>query len=270
MNSRLKTVARVGFVAKGIVYSITGVLVLLAAVNMGGSTPSKMEVLDFLKEQPFGQGILVVMGLGLLAYVTWRMLEVFKDPEDIGSDAKGIGKRAGLFLSGLLYLGLAAVALKEGFALSVFDDGNGGGNGGGTEAAKDAPFLATLTGRILLGVVGGIVAGVGGFRFVRAFKSSFTKKFNLHSMSDEKRRKSIKSTAKFGMSARGAIYVIMGFFAIKGAVTADPDEIKNSADVFSFVQESSYGAWLLGFIGAGLIAYAAYMFLTAKYRKFRD
>lgn len=270
MNNRLKKVARVGFVAKGIVYAITGILILLAAVNMGGETPSKMEVLDFLKKQPFGQGILVVMGLGLLAYVTWRMLETFKDPEGIGSDAKGIAKRAGLFLSGLVYLGLAGVALKEGFALTELGGANGGGNGGGTEAAKDAPFLATLTGRILLGVVGGIMAGVGGFRFVRAFKSSFTKKFDLHSMSEEKRRKSIKSMAKIGLSARGAIYIIMGFFAVKGAVTADPDEIKSSSEVFSFVHQSSYGAIMLGLIGLGLIAYAAYMFLMAKYRVFRD
>ncbi|NJW55592.1 DUF1206 domain-containing protein, partial [Salinimicrobium oceani] len=39
-------------------------------------------------------------------------------------------------------------------------------------------------------------------------------------------------------------------------------------EAFSFIQESAYGPWLMGLVAAGLIAYAVYMFLMARYRRF--
>lgn len=266
MDGRLKKMARAGFVAKGAVYGITGVLILLAVLNMGGDTPGKTEVLDFLEKQPFGNFLLIAMGAGLAFYAAWRFIQSFSDPEDIGTDAKAKLKRTGLFISGLLYLSLAGAAV-----LKVIDPGGSGSNGGGgSDAAKDVPFLASDVGLVLLGAAGFIVAAVGIFRFVRAFKGDFKNKFDVKSMSEEKRRKSIKTTAIFGMSARGAILLIVAFFLLKAAFTADRDEIKSSSEVFSFIQESPYGPWLLALVAIGLIAYAIHMFLLAKYRKFRD
>ncbi|WP_316928648.1 DUF1206 domain-containing protein [Gillisia sp. JM1] len=61
---------------------------------------------------------------------------------------------------------------------------------------------------------------------------------------------------------------MIGFFSVKAAVSSDPDKIKTTTDVFSFLEDSSYGSWLLGIVATGLIAYAIYTFMLAKYRRF--
>ncbi len=67
MDSKLKKIARTGYVAKGSVYAITGVLTFLAAFNMGGQKAGKFKALEFLEKQAYGNAILIVMAIGLYA-----------------------------------------------------------------------------------------------------------------------------------------------------------------------------------------------------------
>lgn len=263
MDSKYKNMARIGFVAKGTVYAITGVLTFMAAFNMGGQKAGNLQVIDFLEKQTFGNVLLVLMGLGLAFYAGWRFIQSLSDPEGIGSDKKAKAKRTGFFFSGLLYLGLGILAIYRAFS-------GGSGSNGGSGSAGGSSFLASETGLVLIGIAGAGIVIAGIFQFVKAYTNDYTKKFDLNSMKKEKRRKSIKNTAKFGLSARGVILLIIGYFALEAAFTSDPSEIKSTREAFSFIQDSSYGAWLLGIVAAGLIAYAVYMYLMAKYRKFRD
>ena len=265
MDNKIKKIARAGFVAKGTVYAITGILTFMAAFNMGGQKTGKLQVLEFLDKQTFGNILLILMGIGLACYATWRFIQSVSDPENIGTDIKGKAKRAAFFISGLIYLGLAVLAVMR-----VINSGGSSGTGGGSGSSQNSSFLASETGLILIGVVGGIIIIVGIFQFIKAYKNDYTKKFDLTSLSEEKRRKSIKNTAKFGLSSRGVMFLIIGYFALQAALSSDPSEIKSTTEAFSFIQESSYGAWLLGLVAAGLVAYAIYMFLMAKYRKFKS
>lgn len=260
MESKFKKMARVGYVAKGTVYAIVGVLTFKAAFNMGGQKAGKMQVLQFLDHQTFGNVLLVLMGLGLCCYAGWRFIQSLKNPEHLGSDSKGKGKRLAFFVSGVLYLGLAIMAF-----LRVF--GSSGGSGGTTSPQRSS-FLASETGLIFLGIAGALIICVGIYQFLKAYRSDYFKKFDLYSIQEEKRRKLIKNTAEFGLSARGVIFLIIGFFAIKAALNSNPSQIKTTVEAFSFIQQSSYGPWLMGLVAAGLVAYAIYMFLKAKYRRF--
>lgn len=85
-----------GFLAKGLVYSILSILTAMAAFNMGGNTSGKGEALGFLQEQPFGKVLLIVVALGLLGYVVLRLVEVFADPYNKGNDFKGPSKKGRL------------------------------------------------------------------------------------------------------------------------------------------------------------------------------
>ena len=95
------------------------------------------------------------------------------------------------------------------------------------------------------------------------------KKFDFRSMNEEKRRKTIKNSAYTGLASRGVLFLITGYFALHAAITSNPSEIKTTREAFSFLQDSSYGAWLLGLVAAGLVGYAVYMFMMAKYRRFQ-
>lgn len=261
MDSNIKKIARTGFVAKGVIYAIIGVLTFKAAFNMGGQKAGQMEVLEFLQKQTFGNILLILMALGLACYAVWRFLQAVKDPENIGSDTKGKAKRIAFFCSGLLYLGFGVLA-----ALKAF--GSGTGNSGSSGSAQKSSFLASETGLLIIGFVGIGILIAGIFQFIKAYKNDYQKKFDLSSLGEQKKRESIKKTAELGLSARGIILLIIGFFAVKAAISSDPSNIKTTQEAFSFIQESSYGAWLLGAVAAGLICYAVYMFLMAKYRRF--
>jgi uncharacterized membrane protein YidH (DUF202 family) len=258
MNNNIKKIARTGLVAKGIIYAIIGVLTFLAAIDMGGQKSGKLKVLDFLEKQTFGNILLIIIGLGLLCYAFWRLFQSIKDPENIGSQKKGKVKRAGFFISGLLYLGFGILALISGF-------GSSSGSGG---SGKKTSLLASDFGLIALGIVGVILIGIGIYQFTKVNKDKFEKYFSSKALSEEKRRKTIYNSAYLGLASRGVIFLIIGFFSVKAAISSDPDKIKTTTDVFSFLEDSSYGSWLLGIVAAGLIAYAIYTFMLAKYRRF--
>lgn len=259
MNEKLQKMARVGFIAKGLVYGITGILTFLAAFNLGGKKAGKMQVLEFLEKQTFGNILLVIMAVGLICYAAWRLTQAIKDPENIGTDKKGKVKRAAFFGSGLLYLGIAAMAV-----LKAVGSSKGNTSGGGQKTA----FLATEIGLWILALGGIGIIGAGIFQFVKAYKNDYFKKFDLSSLKDPKKRKTVAKTAEFGLIARGVIFTIIGIFAVIASVQANPDKIKTTQDVFSFLQDSSYGAYFMALVAAGLVAYAGYMFLMAKFRRF--
>ena len=266
MNSKIKTVARTGFIAKGTVYAITGVLTFMAAFNMGGQKTGRLQVLEFLDKQTFGNILLILMGIGLASYAAWRFIQSVSDPENIGTDTKGKAKRAAFFISGIIYLGLAVLAV-----LRVINSGGSGSSGGSSgSSAQNSSFLASETGLILIGAAGAALVIAGIFQFVKAYKNDYTKKFDLSSLHEKKKREGVEKTAKFGLSARGVIFLILGYFALKAAINSNPSQIKSTTEAFSFIQESGYGPWLLGLVAAGFIAYALYMYLMAKYRRFRD
>lgn len=263
MNSNIKMMAKTGYIAKGSVYGLIGILTFLAAFNLGGEKSDQLQILDFLRQQTFGNLILLVLGAGLLCYSAWRFIQSILDPERESTDKKGLVKRAAFFVSGCIYLGLAVLAFWKVIDWQTSPDA---GNSGGT--IQSAVFSNDL-GLIGLGAVGIIIICTGIYQFIRIYKQSFREKFDLEVMGD-KRKKTVVNTAYIGMTSRGVIFIIMGFFALTAAINADPSEIKTTRDAFSFLHDSSYGSWIMGFVAAGFAGYAIYMFMMAKYRFFRD
>lgn len=263
MDKRLIILARTGFAAKGAVFGIAGVLVLMAALNLGATTPSLFDLIEYFHKQPFGKGILVAMGTGFTAYAIWKMIEGVYDPEQNGTSLIAIIGRIGFFFTGLTYLGLAFLAMLQVIGASEVNDVTNE-----EQAAELVPYLVTYPGLILLGITGAVIVIIGIVQIVIAFQAKYINYFDLMSTSDPKRRRRIKIAAKIGMTARALIFLIIGYFAIRAALTANPDEIKTTSEAFSFVEESDFGAIMLGCLGLGFMAFAVYMFLLAKHRKF--
>ena len=88
----MEKLARVGFATKGLVYAIIGILAVQTAINAGGKTTDSQGALQTIATQPFGQFLLVLVTIGLVAYALWRLFEAIKDPE--GKYKREKGKRA--------------------------------------------------------------------------------------------------------------------------------------------------------------------------------
>ncbi len=262
MDNSLKTIARIGYIAKGVVYGLTGILTSLAAFDLGAEKTDRLRVLAFLEEQTFGNILLALLGAGLLCYSFWRYIQAISDPENIGDDKKAKIQRIAFFISGCIYFGLGLLAFYRIFTV-------GGPSSGSGNSVQQSPWISTDVGLIIVAFVGLCFISTGIYQFIRLYKLDFVKKFQLKSIHDEKRRKTILNSAYMGMSARGIIFLIIGYFALQASFTAHPSEIKTTMEAFSFLEDATYGAWVLGVVAAGLVAYAIYMFMMAKYRKFR-
>ena len=70
-----------------------------------------------------------------------------------------------------------------------------------------------------------------------------------------------------GLAARGIAFLVSGWFLIKSGLQYDPNEARGLGGALEALASQPYGPWLLGLVALGLIAYGAYSFLQARYRK---
>jgi hypothetical protein len=255
----VETCARFGYGTIGVIYLIVGVLATQAAIGAGGSTEGSKGAIETIAMQPFGRILLGVTALGLIGYVIWRFVQAMLDPENEGTDAKGIVTRIGYAVSGVAYAVLAFLAAR--IALGM------GGGGGGDRSKQEltAALLAQPFGQWLVGSIGVIVIGVGLAHFFMAYKATFMQRYSGE-MSPRQRRWA-KRIGRFGLSARGVTFAIIGGFLIQAALQADPSEAKGLGGALQTLAKQPYGPWLLGIVALGLAAYGVYCFSQARYRR---
>ncbi|MAQ16183.1 MAG: hypothetical protein CMN30_15505 [Sandaracinus sp.] len=255
----LEKLARVGFATKGTLYAIIGVLALMTAIGEGGQTGGSSDAIQKIAQQPFGKALLVLTAIGLFAYALWRFVQSAMDPENEGTDGKGVAKRIGYGVSGLMhaFLGVNVVQMLMG----------SGGSGGGSKQTYVAKIMAIDTvGPILIGLLGAIVVGVGIYQITKAWKVKFAEKLKTGEMSRKVQEVAIKA-GRAGLTARGIVFGIIGGFLVKAAITHNPGQTKGVGEALAEIGSQSYGAILLGLVAAGLVAYAVHQFVFARYRK---
>jgi hypothetical protein len=248
--------ARVGYVAKGIVYCLIGVLTAMYALGIGGEKASKSDAFMEVKELPGGSFLLGLIAAGLIGYSFWRFTQAVADTENKGTDFKGIGKRIAYFISGLIYASIAYVAFK--IALT---------NGGGSEEGESQKmFLAELLdkpyGKYLAIAVGLIVIGNGLVQLKRAITGSFMK--DVHGMPQDQFRV-LERAGKFGYAARGIVFGILGYLFVKAAWNRNPSQAESTEGAFDFLRDNPMGDVMLAAVAIGLLGYGIFMFVRARY-----
>jgi hypothetical protein len=257
-NPWVERLARLGFAAKGIVYITVGVLATQAALGSGGATTDTQGAIATIGQQPFGRVLLGVLALGLLGHALWRFVEAAIDPERKGGDAKGIAKRIGYAVLGVVYVGLALTAVRL-----ISGSGN---SGGGSTQDWTARLMAQPFGRWLVGLLGLIVLGVGLYQFYQSYSAKFREKLKLGEMSQTEQRWAIRS-GRFGLAARGVVFGIIGGFLVQAALQYNPDKAQGLGGALQTLSQQRFGPWLLGIVAIGLIAYGLYMLISARYRR---
>lgn len=260
-NPWFERLARLGYVAKGIVYFIIGLLAAQVALGIGGKTTDSTGALQTIVTQPFGKFLLAIVTLGMIGYALWRLVEALFDPEHKGqnTDAKHIGKRIGYAFSGLAYAGLAVTAIK-------LLTGSGGSGGGSSPQDWTARFMAQPFGRWLVGLAGLLIIGVGLYMIYEAIKGKFRGELNWQQMSPNERTWATR-IGKFGITARGIVFAVIGIFLSQAALKSDPSQAKGIGEALAVLAQQPFGRWILGFVAFGLIAYSIYCVVEARYRR---
>lgn len=256
----IEFLARAGYAAKGVVYTLVGGLALLAAVGRGGGTEGSKGALGTLLDHTGGKVLLAVIAVGLVGYALWCFVRAIWDPERDGSGegAKGFAKRAFTFFKGVVHLSLVV-------AVVGMIRGTESGNGNGTRDWT-AKLMAMPLGAWLVGAAGLAVLGYGLFQVYRAWTSDLDDQLNLSPLGPAARTSVIRFS-RFGMAARGLVFGLIGVFLVLAAWRSNPSEAKGVGESLAYLRSQSYGPWLLAAVALGLIAYGLYEFARARYRR---
>jgi Domain of Unknown Function (DUF1206) len=254
---KIAWLARSGYAARGVVYLIVGGLAVLAALGGGQTTDSKGALRTIL-QQPFGDALLALVALGLVGYAIWRLVQALMDTDHHGTDAKGLAIRGGLVVSAVTH-GLLAF-----FALSLIF-GWGASGGGGDSGTRDwtAWLLQQPLGRWLVGLIGVAVIGAGLALMIKGYEAKFEKYLQMEPELLDK----ASPVCRFGLIARGVVFLIIGGFFITAAWRFSSGEVVGLQGALQTLQQQPYGWILLGIVALGLFAFGVYSVIEACYRR---
>jgi len=238
------------------------VLAIQLALGHGGKATSRQGALATIAENGFGKVLLVALAVGFAAYALWRFVQAFAERgenEDASGEAKKWGKRAGYVGRGLIYAGLTYTTIK-------IVAGSAGGQSQSQEAkSTTAGVLEWPAGRWLVGAAGLAIIAAGLWNAYRGLTRKFEKKWRRGEMSDTERRWGGRAGV-LGHLARAVVFTLIGIFITKAAVEYDPDEAIGLDGALQKLADASYGPVLLAVTAAGLICYAIYCLVDARYR----
>ena len=261
-STALELLARAGFIVKGALYMVVGVLALQVALSAGGRVTGTSGALLSVVGQPFGRVLLLLAAAGLLGYAVWRVLQGLLDSDRLGHDWRGIAMRVSFVIRGAIYggLGLQAVRLYRGLSTSS--------ETGERQVAREA--LEWPLGDWLLVIVGLILIGVAVQQISAAYHSRLESGLDVQRMRREAGQWAV-TVSRFGVAARAVVFVLIGTTIIAGGWSRDPSEVGTVATTLRTLagQPGVLGRWLFGVTAAGFVAYGFYSMVHARYLHIR-
>jgi hypothetical protein len=247
--------ARAGFVARGVIYGVIGILAIKLAVGAGGKTTNQSGALKTIADQPFGKVLLILIAVGLAGYSLWRLFHALLGR---GAESSDTGlERVAAVGSGIAYAAFCAIAVK----ILI---GSGGSSGNASKPA--AGVLGWPGGTWIVGVAGAVFIGVGIFQGYQGISGAFMQDSKTEEMSP-KARTWMRWIGTFGHLARMVVFGLIGIFLIKAAIDFNAKQAVGLDGALSKLAHQSYGPLLLGIVAAGLIAFALYSLSDARYRR---
>jgi hypothetical protein len=254
--------ARAGLVAKGITFAIVAALAFKVAFDSGGKIEDRPGALQTVAQSTLGRFLLGALAVGLGGYALWRFAQAYLGEKLESGEDEGWLKRIGLVARGLLYTWLFVMCLS--LVLNADEPVSGGG---GQEEDRATSFaLEQPLGRWLVALIGLGIIGAGLFNLYRGLSQRFRKDLKEGQM-DREERKSFAAIGVLGHLARAVLFSMAGWFLVKAAREYDPREAIGIDGALRKVARAEYGDLLLGSTAAGLLAYALFCLVQARYRE---
>jgi hypothetical protein len=259
-NTAVHASARIGLVARGVLYAVVGMLALRLAFRQAHETADKNGALLAVARQPFGKALLVILAIGFACYCAWMVVRVFTIRED--SAGKAWGKRTSAIFRAAVYgvLTWSAVDLVRRAGANASKGGNR------QQQEWTARVLDWPAGRFIVAGVGAALLGAAGYFVYRAVTQKWRKKLDLASAS-EKTRSAVTVTAWAGWLGRGVVAALIGVFLVQAAWQFDAKKAVGVDGALRRVTEAAWGPFLLSVVAIGLFAFGVYSMIEARYRR---
>jgi len=250
---------KLGYMSRGTVYLVIGWLALFRAAGWGGDTADTRAALRHVLGATGGTALLWVLTAGLCGYALWRLCQSLLDADGRGTGPKAIAARVGLFVSACTHGALAVYAAylaSRAFGVAADD-------AGGSVHSLSAMVMRWPGGAWLVVGVGGCVVAVGVSHFLRSFGVRFAEPLVL----SRRTLNLLAPVCKFGLVARGLALAFIGALTVYAGLTQQAQEAGGLHEVLEGIHAQPFGPWLLGAMGAGLMAFGLYSLIEALFRE---
>ena len=262
LHDLLEWAARIGYGARGFVYLSAGLLILLAAVDLVGDTVGIKGTLDWLAMRPLGRVWMFLVGLGLAAFVVWRVLQSVFDADHEGTSRHGLSTRMSQAFSGFSYAALSFAA----FSLLVrAPEGDPAVEGVIRSREQAETLLALPFGKWLLVGAGLVIVGSGAGNVVKAWREDFTE--YLACSAETCRR--VSPLARIGHVARGLAYLPLATLVVLAGLNSSASDVTSLGAALEAVERQPAGSWVLMAGALGFVAFGAFSFIEARFRRIR-
>ncbi len=254
----VERLARVGYVAKALLYITVGLVAAQAAFGPGKVTDTQ-GALRLVHGMTFGRVMLLVVAAGLMGYAVWRVVEAVVDAEGRGVSAKGVAVRAGSAGRGLLHGALAITALRLAY---------GDRSAGTDRPAREwtAVAFGLPGGELLVWIAAASVTGYGVYQLYRSYAPKLGRQLDLSQLRDPALGW-VVGVSRFGIAARGVVFCLIGFFLARAAARHDAGQVGGVRESLGVLAD--IGRWPFMVVALGLVAYGVYELVNARYRRIR-
>ena len=255
--------ARAGFVARGVVYGVIGLIAFEVARGGGrGDDASKEGALREIAERPFSGFLLVLLAVGLAGYALWRAVEAVWGKRDEEDERKRTLKRLGSAARAVFYGAFCVTTVR------FISSGPQASKGSGDEEERTlvARVLDVTGGRWVVGAVG--VAIIGGALYIgyRGLTQKFEERLDTSEMGPITGA-TVDVLGTVGMAARSLVFSLAGYLLIRAAIDHEPNQAGGLDVTLKTMARGGFGQVLLVVTAIGLFAYGLYSWAEARYRQ---
>jgi hypothetical protein len=248
---------RFGYLIRGVLYALIGLVALKVAIGLSRDTVSTSGVLALVYQISQGRIFLIFVFIGLLGYSLWGIIRALQDYIDPGVKKIFLFNRIGYLVSAFSY----SLLLIPTYHLILAHPGVYTDQSVANAANQiiKFPFGAQIL------ILAGLFAVLGGlWQIAAALKNKIPEDFRT---SDDlgKLSKPFLMFAKAGVTVRGLVFVLMGYFIFLAGVEANISKIKEFSQVLSSIYTFQGGPIWLGILGIGLIFFGIYSLLMSYF-----
>ncbi len=249
----LELLARWGFIASAVVYLIVGALAVRWAIGEGGRITDPEGAFRAIQKES-GNAFLIALIPGFFSYALWRVLAAIYDGDGDGRHAAGIAGRVFGVIKGGVYAALGMEAMRRAFGNSI---------GSESWASK---LASSSAGPAIMFVIGAGMFLFACYEMYRAYYAQLSQGLRLYGMSSRARNWTV-GISRFGIPTRALVIGAFGWLVVRGVFSGHAARTPRPTETIHAAAQSEPLLYLL--IGAGLIAYGAYLIVLSKYRVVR-
>lgn len=251
-SETLEMLARFGYLGSGVVHLLIAWIAVRVAVG-GSGDADESGALEQLGSSTGGSVLLWVCVAGFAALALWHLIEAVvphqgEAKEQLVDRGKPIGK-VGVYGA----LGFTAVRAVLGQ----------GADGGETASAATQTLMSAPAGRLLVGVLGLVVLGIGAYHVFKGVTRRFLE--DLSRGGSREVSGTVTVLGIIGYTAKGVALGIVGILFVVAALQADPSQPTGMDAALKSLRDQPMGEMLLLAVAIGLAGYGLYSFARARH-----